>query len=44
MPPHTKIIDLKGFFDRFAVLTLTGELYVWGKDAKKLLGMGPMRT
>jgi alpha-tubulin suppressor-like RCC1 family protein len=44
MPAHTKIVDLKGFFDRFAALSLTGELYAWGKNTKKLLGIESMRT
>jgi hypothetical protein len=38
LPTQTKAIDLKGCSGKYAVLSLTGELYVWGKNAKQLLG------
>jgi alpha-tubulin suppressor-like RCC1 family protein len=44
MPPNIKLVDLKGFLDRYAVLSLTGELYAWGKNAKRLLGMDSARS
>lgn len=40
-PAQTKLVDLKGCSERFAVLSLTGELYIWGKNARQMLG-GPV--
>lgn len=44
MPPNTKLVDLKGYLDRYAVLSLNGELYAWGKNAKRLLGTESARS
>ena len=34
----SKFVDLKGKNDNFGVLSLVGELYLWGRTAKTLLG------
>lgn len=45
LPSPAKLVDIKGYCDRFAVLSLTGELYVWGKNVRKLLtGSHPIRS